>query len=242
MSDHRARSLAAAVGLRTSLLISTLALTAHALFLYGQLVGREDDCPGAGRTQPSWSWPVLTPPATHTRRFISACRSFCVSHTKLARYAPPCASGSRSAAAPPVLATTDRDRLRAGFNNTGCDASVADKSDSMMEIDLSASLGYHAHGLLAAAAGALEASACGTDCPFGDETLPPGAPPACATLECDACTIVAGVAAEQRCAGKLEAAPPRRAEEPGLRWRGGRHSSRLSMSRCPSRTCPTCTR
>ena len=50
MSDHRARSLAAAVGLRTSLLISTLALTAHALFLYGQLVGREDDCPGAGRT------------------------------------------------------------------------------------------------------------------------------------------------------------------------------------------------
>ena len=135
MSDHRARSLAAAVGLRTSLLISTLALTAHALFLYGQLVGREDDCPGAGRTQPSWSWPVLTPPATHTRRFISACRSFCVSHTKLARHAPPCASGSRSAAAPPVPATTDRDRLRAGFNNTGCDASVADMSDSMMEID-----------------------------------------------------------------------------------------------------------
>ncbi len=238
MSDHRARSLAAAVGLRTSLLISTLALTAHALFLYGQLVGREDDCPGAGRTHV-----LVLARLDSARRFISACRSFCVSHTKLARYAPPCASGSRSAAAPPVLATTDRDRLRAGFNNTGCDASVADKSDSMMEIDLSASLGYHAHGLLAAAAGALEASACGTDCPFGDETLPPGAPPACATLECDACTIVAGVAAEQRCAGKLEAAPPpRRAEEPGLRRRGGPHSSRLSMSRCPSRTCPTCTR
>jgi hypothetical protein len=92
-----------------------------------------------------------------------------------------------------------------GFNNSqGCSAEVADRPNSMMEVDLHAKLVYRAEGPLAALAAALEGATCHTECPAGAEFLPPAAPSLCSKVSCDACTEAIGVTYAQHCTAEIQ--------------------------------------